>query len=209
MSKKFNYYHVDAGHFKVQIKLCFDQLEFQRILLDHDIKAKASALDAGIAETHYLSDGREGIIILVFDLDECDENPAYLAGVIAHEATHCVCRIFEHIGEEVEDIGEESRAYLTEHIVTQLTQAVITEKEKNARKTNRAAPKQKGKGAGRPKLQVDQHGERGSGPDSYTQGPPVASGAEDAGGQGVSKARVGVSGAGDAGVSGVNHSQQN
>ena len=209
MSKSYKYYSVDAGHFKVQVKLCFDKKEFKNILDDHNIQSKAEALETGIAETHYFAQGAHGVIVLVFDLKECDESPAYLAGCIAHEATHCVCRIFEHIGEDVEDIGEESRAYLTEHIVTQLTQAVITEKEKNARKTNRAAPKQKGKGAGRPKLQVDQHGERGSGPDSYTQGPPVASGAEDAGGQGVSKARVGVSGAGDAGVSGVNHSQQN
>jgi hypothetical protein len=185
MPKKFNYYHVDAGHFKVQIKLCFDQLEFQKILQDHDIKAKTTALDAGIAETHYLSDGREGIIILVFDLAECDENPAYLAGVIAHEATHCVCRIFEHIGEEVEDIGEESRAYLTEHIVMQLTQAVITEKEKHAGKGNRAAPKQKGKGTGRAKLQVDLNDNGGPGPDSYIQGPAVVCGTENTDGQAV------------------------
>ena len=185
MSKKFNYYHVDAGHFKVQIKLCFDQAEFQKILQDHDIKAKTTALDAGIAETHYLSDGREGIIILIFDLAECDENPAYLAGVIAHEATHCVCRIFEHIGEEVEDIGEESRAYLTEHIVMQLTQAVITEKEKHARKTDRNPPKQKGEGGGGTELQVDQHGDGGARPDSDTQGPAVASGAENPDGQSI------------------------
>lgn len=146
MSKKYNYYHVDAGHFPVQIKLCFDNVEFQKILEDHDIKIKATALDAGIGETHYLSDGKEGIVILAFDLDECDFGEAYLAGTIAHEATHCVCRIFEHIGEEPEEIGEESRAYLTEHIVRQLTQAVINEKEKRARERDRKLPNKKGKG---------------------------------------------------------------
>ena len=208
MSKKYNYYSVDAGHFRVQIKLCFDQVEFQKILIDHDIKAKTSALDEGIAETHYLSDGREGIIILVFDLDACDEGPAYLAGIIAHEATHCVCRIFEHIGEDVEHIGEESRAYLTEHIVAQLTQAVITEKEKNAGKRNRKLSKQKDKGDTGPVVQVDKHNIGSPRPDSYTQGPAVVSGVENTDGQTVSATKHRLQGPRRSGVSGGSHSEQ-
>ncbi len=146
MPKNYGYYHVDCGHFPAQIKLCFSNEMFQRILLDHGITQKASALDEGIAETHYLTDGKEGIIVLAFDLKECvDEDPAYLAGVIAHEATHCVCRVFEHIGEPAEEIGEESRAYLTEHIVKQITTGIRMEMDKNARKADRKLSKQKSK----------------------------------------------------------------
>ena len=178
MSKSYKYYSVDAGHFKVQVKLCFDKKEFKNILDDHNIQSKAEALETGIAETHYFAQGAHGVIVLVFDLKECDESPAYLAGCIAHEATHCVCRIFEHIGEDVGDIGEESRAYLTEHIVAQLTQAIIVEKEKRVREASRKFFKQKGKGAKGTELQVDQLGQWGAGPDSYIQGPAVVSGTE-------------------------------
>jgi hypothetical protein len=192
MTKKFNYYHVDAGHFKVQIKLCFDNYEFQKILSDHNISTKTTALDYGIGETHYISDGREGIIVLAFDLEECDQGPAYLAGVVAHEATHCVSRVFEHIGEEVDEIGEESRAYLTEHIVTQLTQAVIYEKEKRARKGLGGKAKQKNKAAGGTELQVDQHDLGGAGSDSDTEQQGAVRGTKDDDRKIVSTSGVGL-----------------
>lgn len=167
MPKNWGYYHVDCGHFPAQIKLCFSNEMFQKILLDHGIAYKASALDEGIAETHYLTDGKEGVIVLAFDLKECvNEDPAYLAGVIAHEATHCVCRVFEHIGEPVEEIGEESRAYLTEHIVKQITTGIRMEMDKNARKADRELSKQKGKGAQGPEPKVDKHDNGGPGPNS-------------------------------------------
>jgi len=172
MPKQWGYYHVDCGHFPSQIKLCFSNETFQRVLRDHGIAEKATALDEGIAETHYLTDGREAIIILAFDLAECvDEDPAYLAGVIAHEATHCVCRVFEHIGEPPEEIGEESRAYLTEHIVKQITTGIRMEMEKRARKENRSAPNKKGEGKWGPLPQVDQHGDRGPGSDCVSEKP--------------------------------------
>lgn len=148
MSKsKANYYDVDAGFFPATIKLCFDNHEFQKILKDYDIRLRATALDLGIAETHMISDGRQAIIILTFNLEECDIDPAYLAGTIAHEATHCVSRIFDHIGENPDEVGEETRAYLTEHIVRQLTIAVSVEKAKNARKANRSVSRKKSEGA--------------------------------------------------------------
>jgi len=193
MAKKYNYYAVDAGFFNVQIKLCFSDVEFQKILVDHNITFKASALDVGIGETHYISDGRDGIIVLAFDMAECDQGPAYLAGVIAHEATHCVCRIFDHIGEDIAEIGEESRAYLTEHIVAQLTQAVINEKEKNARKGNRAVPKQKSKSGGGPKLQVDINSNGSAGPHSNPTSKDVVRGVEDLAGLIVGKAKSRIS----------------
>jgi len=180
VAKKWDYYHVDCGHFPVQIKLCFSNEDFQRILKDHDILLKATALDEGIAETHYLSDGREGIIIMVFDLAECDvEEPAILAGTIAHEATHCVCRVFEHIGEEPQDIGEESRAYLTEHIVRQISKAIELQKEKDARKTSRATPKPKGEAAGGTEPEVDKLGDGGAGSDSVPKRKDPPGGAQD------------------------------
>lgn len=175
MPKNWGYYHVDCGHFPAQIKLCFSNETFQKILADHGITLKASALDEGIAETHYLTDGKEGVIVMAFDLKECvDEDPAYLAGVIAHEATHCVCRVFEHIGEPPEEIGEESRAYLTEHIVKQITTGIRMEMEKNAREASRKLPKQKSKGAQGPEPKVDQHDNGGAGQnsDSEKKNPP-------------------------------------
>lgn len=193
MPKKYNYYSVDAGFFNVQIKLCFSNVEFQKILKDHDIPFKADALEVGIGETHYISDGRNGIIVLAFDLDECDQDPATLAGIIAHEATHCACRVFEHIGEEVDEIGEESRAYLTEYIVAQLTQAVIIEKAKNARKGNRTALKQKGKGSEGSELQVDINGNGSAGQDSITPPTGILRGAENLVGGTISTTKTGVS----------------
>lgn len=167
MPKNWGYYHIDCGHFPAQIKLCFSNETFQKILADHGITLKASALDEGVAETHYLTDGKEGVIVMAFDLKECvDEDPAYLAGVIAHEATHCVCRVFEHIGEPPEEIGEESRAYLTEHIVKQITTGIRMEMDKNAREADRKLSKQKGKGAQGPEPKVDQHDNGGAGQNS-------------------------------------------
>jgi len=194
MPKNWGYYHVDCGHFPAQIKLCFSNETFQKILLDHGIAMKASALDEGIAETHYLTDGKEGVIVLAFDLKECvDEDPAYLAGVIAHEATHCVCRVFEHIGEPPEEIGEESRAYLTEHIVKQITTGIRMEMDKNARETDRKLFKQKGKGPGRDEPKVDQHDNGGPRSDSVSEKTDPPGGVKNKNGKAVKKATMRVS----------------
>lgn len=191
--KRWPYYHVDCGHFPVQIKLCFSNIDFQRILEDHDIKAKATALDEGVAETHYLTDGKVGIVVMVFDLDECeDDEPANLVGVVAHEATHCVCRVFEHIGEEPEDIGEESRAYLTEHVVKQIWKGIEMEKEKRVREADRAVSKQKGKRAKRSDVQVDKHSDGGAGQDSNTQQQDLLGGTENVDGSRLGAPKVGL-----------------
>ena len=191
--KKWPYYHVDCGHFPVSIKLCFSNDDFQRILADHDIKAKATALDEGVAETHYLSDGKVGIVVMVFDLDECeDDEEANLAGIVAHEATHCVCRVFEHIGEEPEEIGEESRAYLTEHVVKQIWKGIEMEKERRAREADRAVSKQKSKRAKRSDVQVDIEHNGSAGQDSNTQQQDLFSGAKDADGSRIGAPKVGL-----------------
>jgi len=179
VGKDWGYYHVDCGHFPVQIKLCFSNDTFQKVLLDHGIMHKATALDVGIAETHYLTDGKEGIIVLVFDMNELkDEDPAYVAGVIAHEATHCVCRVFEHIGEEPEEIGEESRAYLTEHIVKQITTGIAVQRDKDVRKADRTVSNKKSKSDGGPVLQVDKHDNGSPGSDSVPKSEDPPGGAE-------------------------------
>jgi hypothetical protein len=191
--KKWPYYHVDCGHFPVSIKLCFSNDDFQKILADHDIKAKATALDEGVAETHYLSDGKVGIVVMVFDLDECeDDEEANLAGIVAHEATHCVCRVFEHIGEEPEEIGEESRAYLTEHVVKQIWKGIEMEKDKRAREADRAVSKQKGKRAKRSDVQVDKHGDGSAGQDSNPQQQDLLSGIENIDGSRIGAPKTGL-----------------
>ena len=189
--KKFDYYHVDCGHFPAQIKLCFSNEVFQKVLKDHDITAKATALDEGIAETHYLSDGKMAVIVLVFDLAECDGGDAVLAGVVAHEATHCVCRVFDHIGEEPDEIGEESRAYLTEHIVKQIWKGIELEKEKDARKRDRKLSKQESKGKQGSDVQVDKHSDGSAGQDSNTQQQDSSSGTENGNGSVIGEAKTG------------------
>lgn len=196
MTKKFDYYHVDCGHFPAQIKLCFSNDVFQKVLKDHDINAKATALDEGIAETHYLSDGKMAVIVLVFDLAECDGGDAVLAGVVAHEATHCVCRVFDHIGEEPDEIGEESRAYLTEHIVKQIWKGIELEKEKIERERDRKQTKSSRKKGGGSELQVDIDNSRGSRQADSLQGGNVPSGIENTNGGNISKTNSGLSGNG-------------
>ena len=208
MSKKWPYYHVDCGHFPVQIKLCFSNTDFQRILADHDITLKATALDEGVAETHYLTDGKVGIVVLVFDLEECDDEPALLAGIVAHEATHCVCRVFEHIGEEPEDIGEESRAYLTEHVVKQIWKAIELEKDKNARERDRAVSKQKGKGKKRTDVQVDQHSDGSAGSNSNPERPSIVCGVKDPNWGNLGETKTGIQGSGVPSADSDYHTEQ-
>lgn len=146
MTTKPKYYDIDCGFFPSTIKLCFSDKDFQKILKDYNVPVRATALDIGVAETHMISDGRQAIIILAFDLAECAADPSYLSGTIAHEATHCAQRVFDHIGEDPEQIGEETRAYLTEHIVRQITKAAYMELIKHARKTGRNLFDQAGEG---------------------------------------------------------------
>jgi len=68
--KSYNYYKLNVGFFPDVVKLCFDDKVFQQILKDHNITLKASALDTGCAETHQIGDGKQGIIILVFNIAE-------------------------------------------------------------------------------------------------------------------------------------------
>jgi hypothetical protein len=104
---------------------------------------------------------------MLIDLDECNEDQHYLQGVITHEAYHTTCRVFEHIGEKMETVGEEIIAYTIEHIVKQVSKAASIELERrNAREERRGATKQARKRKRGSELQVDQQRDGSAGPHS-------------------------------------------
>ena len=176
------YFHVDAGFYPVPVKMCFTPKAFYKVLEDHGITARPemAPLELGIAETHSFSSTKESIIIVVFNLEECIDNAALLASVVAHESTHVISRILDHIGEDVEDFGEETRAYLTEWLVRQMFTACLVEVGKIAkRKENRAKTGKKGQGKGGPVPEVGKPvDDGGAGQASVPQQPSDPSGVE-------------------------------
>ena len=188
------YFHVDVGFFPVPVKMCFTSQAFYKVLKDHGIAAQPemAPLELGIAETHSFSTAKEAIVIVVFNLIECVDNAALLASVVAHEATHVVARVLEHIGEDVEDFGEESRAYLTEWLVRQMFTACLVEVAKIAkRKENRTKTGKKDKGDGGPVPEVGKPvDDGGAGQASVLQGQGDPSGVE--GPKGKTKRKTGV-----------------
>ena len=176
------YFHVDVGFFPVPVKMCFTSQAFYKALKDHGIAAQPemAPLELGIAETHSFSTPKEAIVIVVFNLIECVDNAALLASVVAHEATHVVARVLEHIGEDVEDFGEESRAYLTEWLVRQMFTACLVEVAKIAkRKENRTKTGKKDQGEGGSVPEVGKPvDDGGTGQASVLQQPSDPSGVE-------------------------------
>jgi hypothetical protein len=167
--KKYNYYKLDVGFFPDIIKLCFDDKVFQQILKDHDVTLKASALDCGIAETHLIGDGKDAIIILVFDMSLVNDNLGELVDTITHEVSHAVDHLAEHIG-ETDNFVNETRAYLSGHLAGQIFKICVHEKEKYARKASRKISKQASQGKQRTELQVDQFSNGSSGQNSVPLG---------------------------------------
>lgn len=184
------FYNIDTTPFNTRALICFDQAGLDAILHEYEIDYKLMAFDAGVAETHYISDENTGIIVLIFDLNKFDHDEHYRYGVIAHEAYHATCRIFQHIGEKVSDVGEEVFAYTLEHMVKQMSVAVG--KELNARKTSRSKTKQARKGKGWPKLQVDQLSDGRARPNSAAQQQVLLCGTEDAYRKAVSTSAAGI-----------------
>lgn len=166
--KSYNYYKLNVGFFPDIVKLCFDDKVFQQILKDHDVTLKANALDSGIAETHLIGDGKDAIIILVFDMSLVNDNLGELVDTICHEVSHAVDHLAEHIGEE-DNFVNETRAYLSGHLAGQVFKICMHEKEKHARKASRKVPKQKNKGVGGPELQVDQLSDGSAGSASVSE----------------------------------------
>jgi hypothetical protein len=153
--KSYNYYKLNVGFFPDVVKLCFDDRVFQQILKDHDVTLKANALDCGIAETHLIGDGKDAIIILVFDMSLVNDNLGELVDTICHEVSHAVDHLAEHIGED-DNFVHETRAYLSGHLAGQIFKICVHEKEKHARKASRKIPKQTSERKQRPELQMDQ-----------------------------------------------------
>jgi hypothetical protein len=189
--KKYNYYKLNVGFFPDVIKLCFDDKVFQQILKDHDVTLKASALDCGIAETHLIGDGKNAIIILVFDMSLVNDNLGELVDTICHEVSHAVDHLAEHIGEE-DNFVNETRAYLSGHLAGQIFKICMHEKEKHARKTSRKISKQKSQGVGRPELQVDQLSVGGAGQDSPAEQPSLLRGTENRNGDAITTPNLSV-----------------
>lgn len=177
--KKYDYYKLDVGFYPDVMKLCFDEKVFQQILKDHNITLKATALDTGCAETHQIGDGKEGIIILVFNLNEVGDTTPEIADTVGHEVSHAIDHLAEFIGEE-DGISGETRAYLTGSLIKQIFKIYQHEKEKHARKTSRKVSNKKSQGAGRPVVQVDQHSNGGTGQNSLLGQTVLLSGAQDA-----------------------------
>jgi hypothetical protein len=179
--KNYNYYKLNVGFFPDVVKLCFDDKVFQQILKDHDVTLKANALDCGIAETHLIGDGKNAIIILVFDMSLVNDNLGELVDTIAHEVSHAVDHLAEHIGEE-DNFVNETRAYLSGHLAGQIFKICMHEKEKYARKTNRKISNKESKGIGRPELQVDLQRDGGAGSNSIAEQSGTLRGAENGNG---------------------------
>ena len=175
--KNYNYYKLDVGFFPDVIKLCFDDKVFQQILKDHDVTLKASALDCGIAETHLIGDGKDAIIILVFDMSLVNDNLGELVDTICHEVSHAVDHLAEHIGEE-DYFVHETRAYLSGHLAGQIFKICMHEKEKYARKANRKISNKKSQGVGGSNVQVDQLGNGSTGQAGVSQQSGSLSGIE-------------------------------
>jgi hypothetical protein len=158
MTKRYQYYSVDVGFFPLPVAMCFNAKVFKQILKDYNVKVHEDpqAFELGMAETHSFSTAKESVVIVGFDLKAIGDNPARLAGTIAHEASHVITRLLEHIGEDVDDFGEETRAYLMQHLVEQMFAGCILEIAKDAkREERRAKARQKGEGEGRPVPEVD------------------------------------------------------
>ena len=188
--KNYNYYKLNVGFFPDIVKLCFDDKVFQQILKDHDVTLKANALDCGIAETHLIGDGKDAIIILVFDMSLVNDNLSELVDTIAHEVNHAVDHLAEHIGEE-DNFVNETRAYLSGHLAGQIFKICMHEKEKYARKASRKISSKKGSGVGGTDVQVDQHSVGSAGSNSILELKSIVRRAEDGDGKTESETRTG------------------
>lgn len=190
------YYVADTGHFGIKIKVCFSDSAFQQAVKDSKITTRHSALDVGLAESHFIE--QEGttfaMLAIVFNYEEMAKETALeRMGVIYHEVSHTVTHVFAYIGEEESKIGDESRSYLGEHIFKQVFSIYATEEDKRERagKRDREAFKQLGEEIKGPQLQVDQQRDRSPGSSSISKPKGVSRGAKNSDGETESEARTG------------------
>lgn len=143
-------YNIDAGFFPTPIDVCFSSKDFFKILKKYGVpdymNPEIAPLQHGMAETYAFSNQGASFVIVIFGVEYIAHDVSEMAGIVAHETIHVVERIFEHIGED-EGVGEETRAYLMQHLVEQIYQACVTEIHKYAkRKSNRKTSDQVGEG---------------------------------------------------------------
>ena len=190
------YYIADTGHFGIPIKVCFSNAAFQYAVADSRITTRHTALDVGLAESHFIEQEgtQNAMLAIVFNYEEMAKTDALeRMGVIYHEVSHTVTHVFEFIGEDDAKIGDESRSYLGEHIFKQVFSIYATEEEKRerTRERDREAFSKAGKAVKRSQLQVDQHSERSAGSDSIHKSTGVFGGVENSDGKIEPEARTG------------------
>jgi hypothetical protein len=190
------YYVADTGHFGIKIKVCFSDSAFQQAVKDSKITTRHSALDVGLAESHFIE--QEGttfaMLAIVFNYEEMAKETALeRMGVIYHEVSHTVTHVFAYIGEEESKIGDESRSYLGEHIFKQVFSIYATEEDKRERagKRDREAFKQLGEEIKGPQLQVDQQRDRSAGSDSISKPKSTSCRTKNSNGEAESETRTG------------------
>ena len=183
---KKQYYVADTGHFGIPIKVCFSEETFNQAVRDSKITTRHTALDIGLAESHFIE--QEGtmfaMLAIVFNYEEMSKCDALeRMGIIYHEVSHTVTHVFEYVGETT--IGDESRSYLGEHIFKQVFSIYATEEDRRERagKRDREAFKQLGEEVKRAQLQVDQHSDGGSRPHSVHEQFGILGGAKDSDGE--------------------------
>jgi hypothetical protein len=196
MKKKLPYYVADTGHFGIKIKVCFSDAAFQQAVRDSKITTRHSALDVGLAESHFIEQEgtQHAMLAIVFNYDDMAKETALeRLGVIYHEVSHTVTHVFEYIGEEETKIGDESRSYLGEHIFKQVFSIYATEEDKRERagERDRKAFKQLGEKIRGAKLQMDQQRDRSPGSDSIHKPKSVSGRTEDSNGPSESETRTG------------------
>ena len=175
------YYIADTGHFGIKIKVCFSDSAFQQAVKDSKILTRHTALDVGLAESHYIQ--QEGttaaMLAIVFNYEEmAKETSLERLGVIYHEVSHTVTHVFEYIGEEETKIGDESRSYLGEHIFKQVFAIYATEEDKRGRtgKGNRSTSDKESQAVIGALFQMAEQRDRGPGSDSVSQSKGISSG---------------------------------
>ena len=181
--KNYPYFDVNCGFFPVPVKLCFTRKAFYQVLKDHGIATSEDPkpLEYGVAETHSFSNTKESVVVVIFNLDTLThDEPQYLAGIVAHEMSHVIERILEHIGEQKDEFGEETRAYLLQYMVEQVYLACSLQRAKDAkRKEARANAGKKGEGKGGPVSEVGEpRNDGGAGPSGDISAQDSPSGVE-------------------------------
>jgi hypothetical protein len=166
------------------VKLCFSNESFAEILKDHNINTKEQALELGMAEVHLFTEGKNSLIVMVFDMKEClSADPSLLVSTICHESVHCAHRVLEYAGDEKEDWGEEVFCYLTDSIAKQVYVGFQQEANKRAGKTDRSKTQKTSKGKRGSLIQMGIERDRCERSDSVPEQQSAPSGTQDTNGQ--------------------------